>query len=69
MTAGLPIIITGRLQPLCWNFLFIIYENIIENFGYKVVGEAEDGEECIKKYKELKPDIVSMDITMPYLLI
>lgn len=34
--------------------------------GYhEVCGEAGDGLEAIEKYKELKPDIVTMDITMP----
>ena len=37
----------------------------LENLGYKVVGEAENGFEAIEKYKLLEPDIVTMDITMP----
>lgn len=32
---------------------------------FEVVGEAEDGNEAIKKAQELKPDIVVMDILMP----
>jgi DNA-binding NarL/FixJ family response regulator len=32
---------------------------------YKVIGEASDGEEVIQKVKELKPDILLLDITMP----
>ena len=31
----------------------------------KVVGEAESGEEACRKYPELKPDVVVMDISMP----
>lgn len=31
----------------------------------KVVGEAESGEQAIKLYTELQPDVVVMDITMP----
>ncbi len=31
----------------------------------EVVGEAADGEEAVKKVKEVQPDIVLMDITMP----
>lgn len=37
----------------------------LEKGGYTVVGEASNGEEGYLKFKELKPDIVTMDITMP----
>lgn len=33
--------------------------------GYEVCGEAVDGLDAIEKYKELKPDLVTMDIIMP----
>lgn len=33
--------------------------------GLVVVGEAEEGEEAIRLYEENKPDVVTMDITMP----
>lgn len=33
--------------------------------GFEVVGEAEDGYEAVNMYMALKPDIVTMDITMP----
>jgi len=32
---------------------------------HEVTGEAANGREAIQKYKELRPDIVTMDITMP----
>ncbi len=38
---------------------------ILEEAGYDVVGEAEDGREGIEKYSELEPDLVTMDILMP----
>ncbi|MDF2605956.1 MAG: two-component system response regulator [Bacillales bacterium] len=40
-------------------------KNMVTKLGHEVVGEAENGLVAIKKYKELKPDLVTMDITMP----
>lgn len=40
---------------------------LLEAEGYVVAGEAKDGEEGIKKYEELKPDLITLDITMPVL--
>ncbi len=42
-----------------------ILKNLLEKNGFNVVGDAENGEAGYMKYKELKPDIVTMDITMP----
>lgn len=33
--------------------------------GYKIIGEATDGEQALAKTKELKPDILLLDISMP----
>jgi two-component system chemotaxis response regulator CheY len=33
---------------------------------YQIVGEAANGVEAVKKYKELKPDITIMDLIMPF---
>lgn len=38
---------------------------LLERNGYEVVGEADNGEAAVKKYQQLMPDIVTMDITMP----
>lgn len=40
-------------------------KGILEEAGHKIVGEAVNGDEGYMKYKELKPDVVTMDITMP----
>jgi len=42
-----------------------ILKQILEDNGYEVVGEAANGEEGVAKYKELTPDLTTMDITMP----
>lgn len=42
-----------------------IIRNIVEEYGYTVVGEASTGEEGIAAYDTLKPDLVIMDIVMP----
>ena len=40
-------------------------KDVVEENGYEVIGYAKDGEEAIEFYKELKPDIVILDIIMP----
>lgn len=46
-------------------FMRISIRNIISKNGYQVVGEAGNGAEAVQKYTELRPDITTMDITMP----
>ncbi|MGE5472630.1 MAG: response regulator [Ignavibacteriales bacterium] len=38
---------------------------VLEQHEFEVVGEAKDGNEALEKYKELSPDVVTMDILMP----
>lgn len=42
-----------------------ILRSVLEEGGFEVIGEAINGEEGYLKYKELNPDVVTMDITMP----
>ena len=42
-------------------------KQILINLGYRVVGEAETGEEAVKVYSETNPDLVTMDLVMPLL--
>lgn len=46
-------------------FMRISLKTMLEKNGFQVIDEAENGCVAVKKYKELKPDIVTMDITMP----
>ena len=40
-------------------------KQILMNLGYRVVGEAETGEEAVALYQETKPSLVTMDLVMP----
>ncbi|KPU28206.1 chemotaxis protein CheY [Caloranaerobacter sp. TR13] len=46
-------------------FMRMMIKDILNKNGYEVIGEADNGARAIEKYKELKPDLVIMDITMP----
>ncbi|MEW6432427.1 MAG: response regulator [Myxococcota bacterium] len=47
-------------------FMRDIIKDIFAAGGFSVVGEAGNGVEAVEKYKELKPDLVTMDLVMPY---
>jgi len=47
-------------------FMRMMIKNILAKNGYEVV-EAADGEAAVELYKQHKPDLVTMDITMPVL--
>lgn len=46
-------------------FMRMMIKDILTKNGYNVAGEAENGLKAIEKYKEVNPDLVLMDITMP----
>lgn len=46
-------------------FMRMMIRDILERHGYEIVGEAENGEQAVEMYKKLRPDLVTMDITMP----
>ena len=46
-------------------FMRMKLKDILEKNGYEVVAEAQNGEDAIEKYRAERPDIVTMDITMP----
>ncbi|MBB3113515.1 two-component system chemotaxis response regulator CheY [Paenibacillus phyllosphaerae] len=43
----------------------LMLKDILTKGGHEVVGEAENGLVAIERYNNLKPDLVTMDITMP----
>ncbi|MCM3666145.1 response regulator [Mesobacillus subterraneus] len=47
------------------KFMRITLTNILKKANHEIVGEAENGREAVRLYRELKPDLVTMDITMP----
>lgn len=46
-------------------FMRMMIKDVLTKNGYDVIGEAENGQKAIEKYKDLKPELVIMDITMP----
>lgn len=46
-------------------FMRMTLKTIIQKNGFEIIGEAADGEDAVAKYKVLRPDVVTMDITMP----
>ena len=57
----------GHRVLVCDDAIFMrtMISDILSGAGYEVVGEAETGVQAIARYKELKPDLVTMDIVMP----
>ncbi|MBI4777461.1 response regulator [Candidatus Desantisbacteria bacterium] len=49
------------------NSLFMrrMLRKMLTEAGYDVAGEAADGASAIQRYRELKPDLVTMDIVLP----
>jgi two-component system, chemotaxis family, chemotaxis protein CheY len=47
------------------SFMRTMLKDILVSGGFDLAGEAMDGIEAVQKYKELKPDVVTMDIVMP----
>lgn len=46
-------------------FMRVAISNMFSEWGYEVVGKASNGKEAVEMYRELQPDLVTMDVTMP----
>ncbi|EGO63160.1 response regulator [Acetonema longum] len=46
-------------------FMRMMIKDILTKNGYEVVAEAENGAKAVEKYQEVRPDLTTMDITMP----
>ena len=47
-------------------FMRNMIRDIFASGGFQVIGEAANGLEAVTKYQELKPDLTTMDIVMPF---
>jgi len=57
----------GQRVLVCDDAIFMrtMISDILTGAGYEVIGEAETGLQAIERYRDLKPDLVTMDIVMP----
>jgi two-component system chemotaxis response regulator CheY len=57
----------GRTVLVCDDAIFMraMISDILKQAGFEVIGQAETGAQAVAKYRELKPDLVTMDIVMP----
>lgn len=57
----------GQTVLVCDDAIFMrtMITDILSQAGYDIVGEAESGSQAVQRYRDLKPDLVTMDIVMP----
>lgn len=47
------------------KFMRMTLTNILKKANHEIVGEAENGKIAVEMYRKFKPDLVTMDVTMP----
>jgi two-component system chemotaxis response regulator CheY len=57
---GIDVLIVDDL-----TFIKMVLRDLLEKAGFRVVGEASDGEEALAMFQAKRPDVVLLDITMP----
>jgi len=57
----------GQTVLVCDDAIFMrtMITDILTQAGYEVIGEAESGAQAVERYRELRPNMVTMDIVMP----
>lgn len=46
-------------------FMRMMIKKLLTDIGHEIVAEAADGKQAVQLYRQFKPDLVTMDITMP----
>ena len=46
-------------------FMRKMLSDVLTKAGHEVVGEGANGNEAVERFTELRPDIMTLDITMP----
>jgi two-component system, chemotaxis family, chemotaxis protein CheY len=46
-------------------FMRKMVSDALSGGGHEIVGEAGNGAEAVQRYQELRPDVMTLDITMP----
>jgi two-component system chemotaxis response regulator CheY len=46
-------------------FMRKMVSDVLVQGGHEIVGEAGDGKEAVARFQELKPEVMTLDITMP----
>lgn len=56
-----------RTVLICDDAVFMrtMLSDILSQAGFAVIGHAQTGREAVDKYRDLQPDLVTMDIVMP----
>ncbi|SDF47934.1 two-component system, chemotaxis family, response regulator CheY [Sporolituus thermophilus DSM 23256] len=46
-------------------FMRMMLKKVLVDHGHEVIGEASDGRQAVQMYRQYRPDLTTMDITMP----
>lgn len=47
------------------RFMRRVVADVLRGAGHEVAGEADDGTQVLERFRELQPDVVTLDVTMP----